>query len=225
MICNYLQRQKGVNITNLSLIVSFVPKWEDNFVQGVVHVSVWSHHLLLSSVLWIVSSVEYELMSCSAANQSSKSFRVGCKECGFCSRSPNFSMTELPALGETNNADLDVKSTSLDSDDEEMLKEAIGKRKTELGLQAPKYGLLSLKDQLYSKFCTPLIVLNVRQLDKGKNRKTFRNNYAFIIYLVFLQCNAHARKIHFDNTDEFFHIKDRRNMCIMCMSSHIRREI
>ncbi|KAL5964407.1 hypothetical protein TSMEX_007854 [Taenia solium] len=39
--------------------------------------------------------------------------------------------------GETGNIDLDIESTSSDSDDDEMLKEAIAKRKAELAKESP----------------------------------------------------------------------------------------
>ncbi|VDM31207.1 unnamed protein product [Hydatigera taeniaeformis] len=66
-----------------------------------------------------------------SSNQSSRPFRVGCKKCGF-SGHLTFQCRNYLRSGETGNIDLDIESTSSDSDDDEMLKEAIAKRKAEL---------------------------------------------------------------------------------------------
>nr|CDS24848.1 hypothetical protein EgrG_000314900 [Echinococcus granulosus] len=66
-----------------------------------------------------------------SANQSSRPFHVGCKKCEF-SGHLTFQCRNYLRSGETNNVDPDIESTSLDSDDDEMLNEAIGKRKAEL---------------------------------------------------------------------------------------------
>ncbi|VDK35136.1 unnamed protein product [Taenia asiatica] len=91
------------------------------------------HRILRFFVPWIVGFSEFLLIFCSAANQSSRPFRAGCKKCGF-SGHLTFQCRNYLRSGETGNIDLDIESTSSDSDDDEMLKEAIAKRKAELGL-------------------------------------------------------------------------------------------
>lgn len=84
-------------------------------------------------------------MNSLASNQSSKQFRAGCKKCGFC-RSLVHTTNAVILAGhltfqchnylrseQNGNIDLDVSSTSSDSEDDEMLKEAIAQRKAELG--------------------------------------------------------------------------------------------
>ncbi|VDL34977.1 unnamed protein product [Hymenolepis diminuta] len=66
-----------------------------------------------------------------SSNQSSKLFRAGCKKCGF-SGHLTFQCRNYLRSEQNGNIDMDVSSTSSDSEDDEMLKEAIAKRKAEL---------------------------------------------------------------------------------------------